>query len=119
MTKKDLQSGMVVELFNGNKYLVLDSDIGKILVDDSTYFKLSDYDINLNFAATDDDELVLKFSIKKVFKIHGHIGLNTLFDLYNLRLIWDRKYISERKISKNEIRKIFNIKPYEKLEIID
>lgn len=91
----------------------------KILVDDSSYLLLQKYDDNLNFVSTDDNELQYNFSIKKVFKIHGHIGLNTLFDLYNLRLIWERDYISERKISKNEIRKFFDVKPYEKLEIVD
>ena len=118
MTKKDLQAGMIVELFNGDKCLVLDTDKGKILVDDSTYLMLNDYDNNLNITTADND-LLLKFSIKKIFKIHWNNCLNTLFEENNLRLIWERKYISERKISKDEIRKAFNIKPYENITIID
>lgn len=119
MTKKDLQSGMIVELFNGDKCLVLDTDKGKILVDDSSYLLLRDYDNNLNFVSTDDYELELRLSIKRIFKINGNTGLNTLFNDDNLCLIWERKYISERKITKDEIRKVFDVKPYENITIID
>ena len=119
MKKEYLQVGMVVELFNGDKCLVLDTDKGKILVDDSTYLLLQDYDDNLNFVTTDDNELQYKYSIKRIFKIHWNNSLNTLFEENNLRLIWERKYISERKITKDEIRKAFDVKPYEDITIID
>lgn len=119
MKKEYLQVGMVVELFNGDKCLVLDTDKGKILVDDSSYLLLRDYDNNLNFVSTDDNELKLRLSIKRIFKIHWNNSLNTLFNNDKLCLIWERKYISERKITKDEIRKVFDVKPYENITIID
>ena len=93
MTKSDLKNGMVVELRDGTRFLVVnDLGIGKdscINLDG-----LLGYDENLN-----DVSGYSTFDITKIYKTVGHT-FKTLFDNESLSLIWGR----EEKEEKEELK---------------
>ena len=92
MTKSDLKNGMVVELRNGKRFLIVnDLGIGKdscINLDG-----LFGYDENLNDVRGDST-----FDITKIYKTRG-CTFNNLFDNEILILIWERE---ETKLSKED-----------------
>lgn len=94
MTKNDLKDGMVVELRNGKKYVVL---LGKIM-NISNYTNIHQY----------DDKLEMKdmttFDIVKIFNSKGW-SLNNISDNDNLSLIWKREEKSEAEIKLDSIEK--------------
>lgn len=95
MTKSDLKNGMVVELRNGKRFLIVNNfGIGK------------DSCINLDGFLGYDENLyvvigVSTFDITKIYKTVGHT-FKTLFDNESLSLIWERE---ETKLS-NEDKQI-------------
>lgn len=95
MTKSDLKNGMVVELRNGKRFLIVnDLGIGK-----DSFINLdgySGYDENLYDVIGDST-----FDITKIYKTIGHTFKN-LFDNERLSLIWERE---EAKLS-NEDKQI-------------
>lgn len=95
MTKSDLKNGMVVELRNGERFLIVkDKGIGK----DSciTLNGFMGYDENLY-----DVSGFSEFDITKIYKTVGNT-FKTLFDKERLSLIWERE---ETKLS-NEDKQI-------------
>ena len=90
MTKSDLKNGMVVELRNGKKFLIVnDLGIGKdsfIILDG-----FSGYDENLYDVIGDNT-----FDITKIYKTVGKT-FKTLFDNESLSLIWEREEKEERE----------------------
>ena len=92
MTKSDLKNGMVVELRNGKRFLIVnDLGIGK-----DSCIKLNGlvgYDENLN-----DFSGFSEFDITKIYKTVG-TTFKTLFDNERLNLIWERE---ETKLSKED-----------------
>ena len=92
MTKSDLKNGMVVELRNGKRFLIVnDFGIGKdscINLDG-----LFGYDENLN-----DVSGFSEFDITKIYKTVGNT-FKTLFDNERLSLIWERE---EAKLSEED-----------------
>ena len=95
MKKSDLKNGMVVELRNGKRFLIVnDLGIGK-----DSCIKLDGllgYDENLNDVSGDSE-----FDITKIYKTVGNT-FKTLFDNERLSLIWERE---ETKLS-NEDKQI-------------
>lgn len=95
MKKSDLKNGMVVELRNGKRFLIVnDLGIGKdsfIILDG-----FSGYDENLYDFIGDST-----FDITKIYKTVGNT-FKTLFDNEKLNLIWERE---ETKLS-NEDKQI-------------
>lgn len=95
MKKSDLKNGMVVELRNGKRFLIVnDLGIGK-----DTHIELDGfwgYDENLN-----DINGVSKYDITKIYRA-GSFNFKTLFDNERLSLIWERE---ETKLS-NEDKQI-------------
>ena len=91
ITKSDLKNGMVVELRNGKRFLIInDLGIGKdscINLDG-----LLGYDENLN-----DVSGYSTFDITKIYKTVGHT-FKTLFDNESLSLIWGREEKEELKV---------------------
>ena len=104
MTKSDLKNGMVVELRNGKRFLIVnDLGIGK----DSciTLDGFMGYDENLN-----DIMRYSTFDITKIYKTVGHT-FKTLFDNERLSLIWEREEKQElsnedKQIIKKGLKKI-------------
>lgn len=90
MTKSDLKNGMVVELRNGKRFLIVNNfGIGKdscINLDG-----LLGYDENLN-----DVSGYSTFDITKIYKTVGKT-FKTLFDNESLSLIWEREEKEERE----------------------
>lgn len=104
MTKSDLKNGMVVELRNGKRFLIVNElGIGK-----DTYINLdgfSGYDEKLN-----DVSGAKTFDITKIYKTIGYT-FNNLFDNKRLSLIWEREEKEElsendKKVIKKGIKKI-------------
>ena len=90
MTKSDLKNGMVVELRNGKRFLIVnDFGIGK---DSCIYLDgFFGYDENLYNVIGDST-----FDITKIYKTVGHT-FKTLFDNESLSLIWGREEKEERE----------------------
>ena len=104
MTKSDLKNGMVVELRNGKRFLIVDDlGIGK---DSSINLDgFFGYDKNLYDVIGDST-----FDITKIYKTEG-TTFKTLFDNERLSLIWEREEKSklseeDKQIIKNGIKKI-------------
>ena len=104
MKKSDLKNGMVVELRNGKRFLIVnDLGIGK-----DSYINLdgySGYDENLN-----DISDAKTFDITKIYKTIGYTFKN-LFDNERLSLIWEREEKQElsnedKQIIKKGLKKI-------------
>lgn len=96
MTKSDLKNGMVVELRNGKRFLIVnDLGIGK----DSciTLDGFFGYDKNLN-----DFSGFSEFDITKIYKTVGNT-FKTIFDNERLSLIWERE---EKQELSNEDKQI-------------
>ena len=93
MTKSDLKNGMVVELRNGKRFLIVnDLGIGKdSCIDLDEFFG---YDENLY-----DISGFSEFDITKIYKTVGNT-FKTLFDKDRLNLIWERE--EETKLSKED-----------------
>ena len=104
MTKSDLKNGMVVELRNGKRFLIVnDLGIGKdSCINLDGFFG---YDENLN-----DIMRYSEFDIIKIYKTEGNT-FKTLFDNERLNLIWEREEKQElsnedKQIIKNGIKKM-------------
>ena len=104
MTKSDLKNGMVVELRNGKRFLIVnDLGIGKdSCINLDGFFG---YDKNLN-----DVSGFSEFDITKIYKTVGNT-FKTLFDNERLSLIWEREEKSklskeDKQIIKKGIKKI-------------
>ena len=96
MTKSELKNGMVVELRNGKRFLIVnDRGFGE----DSciTINGFMGYDENLN-----DIMRYSEFDIIKIYKTEGNT-FKTLFDNERLSLIWERE--EQTKLS-NEDKQI-------------
>ena len=92
MKKSDLKNGMVVELRNGKRFLIV-NDIG---IGKDSCIKLDGlvgYNENLN-----DVSGFSEFDITKIYKTVGNT-FKTLFDNERLSLIWERE---EAKLSKED-----------------
>ena len=97
MTKSDLKNGMVVELRNGKRFLIVnDFGIGKdSCINLDGFFG---YDENLN-----DVSGFSEFDITKIYKTVGNT-FKTLFDNERLSLIWERE--EKPKLSEKDKNKI-------------
>lgn len=86
MKKSDLKNGMIVEIRTGEKYLVHNDK----LLSDNLVGHLS---LNEELLGYDDDlreaNNVKIYDIMKVYESHSE-SISTLFENYNLKLIWDR-----------------------------
>lgn len=93
MKKSDLKNGMVVELRNGKRFLIVnDIGIGKdSCINLDGFFG---YDENLN-----DVSEFSEFDITKIYKTVG-TTFKTLFDKERLNLIWERE--EKSKLSKED-----------------
>ena len=104
MTKSDLKNGMVVELRNGKRFLIVnDLGIGKDSCINLDGFM--GYDKNLNDVIGDST-----FDITKIYKTEG-TTFKTLFDKERLSLIWEREEKSKlseeyKQIIKKGLKKI-------------
>ncbi len=104
MKKSDLKNGMVVELRNGKRFLIVnDFGIGKDSCINLDGFM--GYNENLNDASGFSE-----FDITKIYKTVGNT-FKTLFDNERLNLIWEREEKSklseeDKQIIKNGIKKI-------------
>ena len=104
MTKSDLKNGMVVELRNGKRFLIVnDLGIGKDSCINLDGFM--GYDENLN-----DIMRYSEYDIIKIYKTEGNT-FKTLFDNERLTLIWEREEKSklseeDKQIIKKGIKKI-------------
>ena len=97
MKKSDLKNGMVVELRNGKRFLIVnDRGFGE----DSciTLNGFMGYDKNLN-----DIMRYSEFDIIKIYKTEGNT-FKTLFDNERLSLIWERE--EKPKLSEKDKNKI-------------
>ena len=93
MTKSDLKNGMVVELRNGKRFLIV-NDLG--IGEDSciTLNGFMGYDKNLN-----DIMRYSEYDITKIYKTEGNT-FNNLFDNERLSLIWERE--EKQELSKKD-----------------
>lgn len=97
-TKENLQSGMIVELRNGVKYLVINNKERSFLLGINDYYLLDNYNDNLNSQVKD-------FDIVKVYT-HRCTGTLTFILEHNMhKLIWQRKVV----ITKQEIADKFGV----------
>ena len=103
MTKSDLKNGMVVELRNGKRFLIVnDLGIGKdSCINLDGFFG---YDENLN------DKRYSEFDITKIY-ISSGCTFKNLFDKERLSLIWEREEKSklsekDKKVIKKALKKI-------------
>lgn len=94
MTKSDLKDGMVVELRNGDKRLVLFESF----IENSNWDRFCEYTENL---------INNSHERRDVVKIYTTIGrlFNNIFEDRNLTLIWERKEKSEAEIKLDTIEK--------------
>ena len=97
MTKSDLKNGMVVELRNGKRFLI----VGDLGIGEDSCIKLDGlvgYNENLN-----DVSGFSEFDITKIYKTVGNT-FKTLFDNERLSLIWERE--EKPKLSEKDKNKI-------------
>ena len=104
MTKSDLKNGMVVELRNGKRFLIV-NDRGFGEDSSITLNGFMGYDENLN-----DIMRYSEFDIIKIYKTEGNT-FKTLFDNERLSLIWEREEKQElsnedKQIIKKGLKKI-------------
>lgn len=111
-TLKDIKPGMVVELRNQDRMLVIPIEGKLVLIDQECSFSIDSYDEELF-----DSERLVELDIVKVFETVSRPSLLSLFEDSYLKLIWERP--KKKEISKQAIRKAFNIKPDEEFEIVD
>lgn len=97
-TKEDLQSGMIVELRNGIKYLVVNNQETKFLLGINDYHLLDNYNNNLN-------SLVKNFDIVKVYTHRCTGSLKFILEHNKHKLIWQHKVV----ITKQEIADKFGV----------
>ena len=97
MTKSDLKNGMVVELRNGKRFLIV-NDRGCGENSSITLNRFMGYDENLN-----DIMRYSEFDIIKIYKTEGNT-FKTLFDNERLSLIWERE--EQPKLSEKDKNKI-------------
>lgn len=103
MKKSDLKNGMVVEIRNGKRFLIVnDKGIGK---DSCIYLDgFFGYDENLY-----DVSGFSEFDITKIYKTVGNT-FKTLFDKERLSLIWEREETKlsneDKQIIKKSLKKI-------------
>ena len=87
MTKDDLKTGMVVELKNGTKYMVLlDTPCGDVLIRDAAWSPFSRYDHNLN----QDNLYDPLCGIARVYKPNGEYQMERKY-WGEMELIWERQ----------------------------
>ena len=103
-TKEDLKVGMIVELRNGKRYLVMEKD--KLL---SKYGNMSLASYNNDLEFSDDVEKDEAWDIIKVFKSNAN-NLNTLFQDDNLELLWEREIVKEMTLAEIEEQLGYKIK---------
>ncbi len=104
MRKSDLKNGMVVELRNEKRFLIV-NDIG---IGKDSYINLDGYfgyGENLNDVRGNST-----FDITKIYKTEG-VTFNNLFDNERLSLIWEREEKSklseeDKKVIKKGLKKI-------------
>ena len=111
-TKKDLKSGMWVELRNGEQHIVILNSVSRddellvdIISDKNGYLNLDNYSCSLN------NEMYDAYDIMRVFNMHRGClisGINT-----NSNLIWEReteedKQIKEMQSKLDEMKKAYN-----------
>ena len=104
MTKSELKNGMVVELRNGKRFLIV-NDRGFGEDSSITLNGFMGYDENLN-----DIMRYSEFDIIKIYKTEGNT-FKTLFDNERLSLIWEREEKQElsnedKQIIKKGLKKI-------------
>ena len=92
MTKNDLKDGMIVELRNGDKRLVLNGG----LADYYSYNSLELYTDDLKFTGSSHD--IMKIYSSKLS------CLNDILNIKNHDLIWERKDKSEYEINLEKIQ---------------
>ena len=104
MKKSDLKNGMVVEIRNGKRFLIVnDFGIGEgscINLDGFMGYNENLYDIS-GFS---------EYDITKIYKTVGHT-FKTLFDNESLSLIWEREekeglFEKDKKVIKKGLKKI-------------
>ena len=101
MTKSDLKNGMVVELRNGKRFLIVnDLGIGKDSCINLDGFFGYDKDLN-------DVSGFSEFDITKIYKTVGNT-FKTLFDNERLNLIWGREATKLSNEDKQIIKKGLN-----------
>ena len=107
MTKSDLKNGMVVELRNGKRFLIVnDLGIGKDSCINLDGFM--GYDENLN-----DIMRYSEYDITKIYKTEGNT-FKTLFDNERLSLIWEREEKEglskeDKKVIKKGLKKVKDV----------
>lgn len=99
MTKSDLKNGMVVELKNGYRGLILDNR----MVFKDGFNNLCSYKDDLYLQNRYNSE----FDIIKVFKIKNPIGIDKLFNDEYLELIWEQEEEKE-EIKVGDIVKVID-----------
>lgn len=111
MTKADLKTGMVVELRNGDKFLVMlnpDCEDRELISFYGGFMKLNNYDDNLN-----DNEGDAEYDIIKVYT--AETSICRLFESSNgkglrLTLLWERSEVKEMAIEEIEEQLGYKIK---------
>ena len=101
MTKKDLKSGMLVEVRNGDKYTVIfgahasieDDDI--LANHDSGFMRLNSYYDDLTCDSSREYDII------KVFESFGLGGIYKCMDSH-LKLLWEREPVRELTIAEIE-----------------
>ena len=96
ISKNDLKDGMIVELRNGSKRLVLLNKLYKLVGEKEAH----DFDFMENDLTNSADH---KFDVMKVYNTKG-CNLITLFLQDNLTLIWEREEKSESEINLEKIQ---------------
>ena len=103
MTKSDLKNGMVVELRNGKRFLIV-NDLG---IGEDTYINLGGYDgYDEKLYDVKGDKI---YDITKIYITSGRT-LKNLFDNERLILIWEREEAKlsneDKQIIKKSLKKI-------------
>lgn len=93
--KSDLKDGMVVELKNGYRGII----IHNLIVGEDFYIQLSNY--NYRLIANYNNPIVNGLNIIKVYNALSYKGFKNYIKDENLTLIWERE--SPRKMKKEEI----------------
>lgn len=110
-TKSDLKPGMVVEYRNGDRRIILETEKELILSGNYGCSVLSSYSQNLLKIGSN-----LNLDIVKVYFIKDSKSLESILNLSNLKLIWERKETVE--LTLQQIADKFNV-PVENIKIKD
>lgn len=108
MDKRDIQPGFLVELKNGEKFLVNKAEVSMVLVNpfEQKWLYLSEYDENLKHLRYRSKDIVHIYGFVHDARNYGKIGLMCLD---GRELLWKREKTAVEKVAQTKLKRLKTI----------